>query len=662
MRNSDCTSCELTADKSAYWTPQLYYQHSNGLIEEVPNSGMVVYYLGRGVNSANIQPFPPGFKMLSGASGARAYDNKTMTWGNATYPPRPVADRVSFNCLNYTGSGNLPETPGMSQLYCEDGLRAQLQFQSCWNGVDLYKSDNSHVAYMSQIDNGVCPPGYPVQLVHLFYEVLYGVSQINQSGGGQFVFSNGDPTGFGFHGDFMNGWDQTVLGAALAGGANSCANVDNNGQIAACPPLAAVDTTQYANNCPEYPAVVNETVKGIIGTKLPGCNNIVYGPAPAQASDLNCPAGAPTPSINVLPVQTPQTILYPTPSQAVGLTGWNYVDCFTDLVNSNGARTLSAASTSNATQSIEACQAFCTAGGYRYAGLEYAQECYCQNAILPLAKKAQSTCVMTCAGNRTEICGGPNAISIYNNTLAVLPPSATVTPGAGPTPAAAGTYLGCATDPNQSGRALTGASYADGKNMTLEGCRAFCDTAGFRLSGTEYSGECYCGNSLVNGGALLQDNATCSMYCSGAQGETCGGPNRLSLFNSTNYHPITAPQTIGAFAYQGCYAEGTYSRALRDLTYRDGSAMTAESCVAFCGAKGFAYAGAEYATECWCGHTLYGNGPVAATDCNMQCSGNSREWCGGPSRLSLYYNASAGAANPGAVTQGRHRLAMMLKA
>ena len=81
----------------------------------------------------------------------------------------------------------------MKNTNCSNGLRAQIQFQSCWDGINLYKSDNSHVAYMSQIDNGVCPPGYPVQLVHLFYEVLYGTNNIHLDGG-RFVFAQGDTT------------------------------------------------------------------------------------------------------------------------------------------------------------------------------------------------------------------------------------------------------------------------------------------------------------------------------------------------------------------------------------------------------------------------------------------------------------------------------------
>ena len=81
VRNASCTSCEISVDKSNYWTPQLYYEHSNGSFEKVPNDGMVVYYLGRGDNRTNIQPFPPGFQMLSGNARARAYDNTTMTFG-----------------------------------------------------------------------------------------------------------------------------------------------------------------------------------------------------------------------------------------------------------------------------------------------------------------------------------------------------------------------------------------------------------------------------------------------------------------------------------------------------------------------------------------------------------------------------------------------------
>lgn len=188
LQSSNCTSCEIKKDLSAYWTPLLYYEHSNGSFEEVPNTGMAVYYLGRGDNKANIKPFPAGFRMLSGDAAARSFNDTPVS---SVQGAEPFGNRVSFNCL--TDSPN-PETPNMSMTNCDNGLRAQVQFQSCWDGVNNYLPDNSHVAYMSIIDNGACPPGYPVQLMHLFFEVLYGVNNIKLDGG-KFVFAHGDPTG-----------------------------------------------------------------------------------------------------------------------------------------------------------------------------------------------------------------------------------------------------------------------------------------------------------------------------------------------------------------------------------------------------------------------------------------------------------------------------------
>lgn len=111
LQNANCTSCEIQADKSAYWTPQLYYQHFDGSFEEVIAPGMTVYYLGRGDVTSDIKPFPRGLRMVSGDALARTYDNTTLTYKNA----RPVADRVSFACLD---TSPLPETPGMSRTQC----------------------------------------------------------------------------------------------------------------------------------------------------------------------------------------------------------------------------------------------------------------------------------------------------------------------------------------------------------------------------------------------------------------------------------------------------------------------------------------------------------------------------------------------------------------
>lgn len=39
LRESNCTSCAVMQDKSAYWTPALYFMHTNGSAEVVPEVG-----------------------------------------------------------------------------------------------------------------------------------------------------------------------------------------------------------------------------------------------------------------------------------------------------------------------------------------------------------------------------------------------------------------------------------------------------------------------------------------------------------------------------------------------------------------------------------------------------------------------------------------------
>ena len=166
----------------------------------------------------------------------------------------------------------------MFRTDCDGGLRAQIQFPSCWDGVNVYKSDQSHVAYMSGIDNGICPPDHPYQFIHIFFEIIYAVNNINKSDGGMFVFGNGDTTGYGFHGDFINGWDIPTLTNAI----NQCADT-NDGSIPDCAPLAVSQDPYFNINCPEQPPQINETVKGLMN-QLPGCNPPTGAPARSAQS------------------------------------------------------------------------------------------------------------------------------------------------------------------------------------------------------------------------------------------------------------------------------------------------------------------------------------------------------------------------------------------
>lgn len=495
LLNSQCTSCEIATDRSAYWTPLLYYAYPNGSFLEVPHDGSVAYYLGRGPNVNSTIPFPEGFMMLSGDKSLRSYDSLTTTWGNATYPGRPVADRVSFLCL--TGQYQA-QTTFLNDTDCIFGLRAQIHFQSCWNGIDLYKADNSHVAYQSQIDDGICPPGYPYQVPHLFMETLYDVAQVPLEQGGMYTFSQGDPTGYGFHADFQNGWDMAVQTNAV----ENCLATDNDGQISACPILFESETSGYRSNCPEQPSQIGEPVHGLIA-KLPGCITITPGPAAAPAASMKCAAAVVPPPISRTVDSVPYATATVQPGEYMGGPFQQYLGCYNDSAGND--RTLRGISTTNYTvMTVEWCESYCNSLGFRLAGVEYTQECHCDNALNPSAVSnaevaGPDQCNWFCggtlySGNRTqEICGGYGYISIYNNTDPNFVASGLTSDDGGgytapnvPADPFASNYLGCYSDNNV--RTLSG-NATNSVNMTIEMCAQSCSD--FHYYGLEYSFQCY---------------------------------------------------------------------------------------------------------------------------------------------------------------------------
>ena len=68
--------------------------------------------------------------------------------------------------------------------------------------------------------------------------------------------------------------------------------------------------------------------------------------------------------------------------------------------------------------SVLTCANLCQSKGYRYAGVEYGDECYCGTGFAPggaapaLADPAE--CNMRCAGSYYYTCGGPWRMQIFH--------------------------------------------------------------------------------------------------------------------------------------------------------------------------------------------------------------------------------------------------------
>uniref|UniRef100_A0A1I8GZB9 WSC domain-containing protein n=1 Tax=Macrostomum lignano TaxID=282301 RepID=A0A1I8GZB9_9PLAT len=115
---------------------------------------------------------------------------------------------------------------------------------------------------------------------------------------------------------------------------------------------------------------------------------------------------------------------------------------------------------------------------------------------------------------------------------------------------------------------------------------------------------------------------------------------------------IALGHTLGAeFGLLGCFVD----TATRDINGLDGwstigpysvtwnsggtvelSSMTVQLCSEICAYGKFRYFGVQHSSFCFCGNSYGRHGRAADSDCNMACSGNNAQMCGGWGRNSVY--------------------------
>ncbi|PWN49559.1 hypothetical protein IE53DRAFT_388208 [Violaceomyces palustris] len=274
--SGSCTTAGVTADMSNYWAPQLY-SYKGGKFDSVPLSFVNTYYLNRPGATSEIKAFPKGLKMLAGNAMATSQN-----------PDPQLASAISFMCLDYTnGSEQYGLMPNRS---CPQGLRLQVTFPSCWDGVNLDSADHkSHMSYPigPHPDNGNCPSTHPIKTMTLFYEFVYDTSKIDNTGGSSLILANGDMVGYTLHADFLSGWDTNVLQAAV----DQCTS-DLYNNLEACPPFKPYIDRSGASSCTTSPKV-DEQVLGSLNY-LPGCNAPLNGPLKGLPANPSCSGSSTT--------------------------------------------------------------------------------------------------------------------------------------------------------------------------------------------------------------------------------------------------------------------------------------------------------------------------------------------------------------------------------
>lgn len=119
--------------------------------------------------------------------------------------------------------------------------------------------------------------------------------------------------------------------------------------------------------------------------------------------------------LNVYQYATTPTTRIPTgaPSVLQTYSGWQSTGCYVDSVSD---RKLPISMNTNGGPSaitVELCLDACHKKGYKYAGLEYSQECWCGTSSPPQAA-TDGRCDMPCKGNSLEYCGGGNGLNVYH--------------------------------------------------------------------------------------------------------------------------------------------------------------------------------------------------------------------------------------------------------
>ncbi|KAF9522950.1 hypothetical protein CPB83DRAFT_899194 [Crepidotus variabilis] len=320
---SSCTTCRFKEDKSNYWTAALYFKHRNGSfirVNQMSNhntgpglqaGGMTIYYF-QPVGEFSI--FPKGFRMTVG---------NPMYRKDSFDPTNPAAKATSFRC--FTGPDqNFDPQPGwgpddsyhLPNGPCASGIRSNIYFPQCWDGVNIDSPDHqSHVVHPvgdpTQPGNVFfgtpCPASHPVRLPELFYEIVWDTRPFNdpemwpEDGSQPFVFSMGDPYGFGQHADYMFGWEGDSLQRAMS----NCTG--GTGIPWDCPALTLQDM-DVMNTCRQA-VKVPEVVEGTYLDKLPGCNPIQDGPQSATMAP-NCGAVSTT-IVAPVPTFTPMVVTPP---------------------------------------------------------------------------------------------------------------------------------------------------------------------------------------------------------------------------------------------------------------------------------------------------------------------------------------------------------------
>lgn len=194
--NSSCRGGIV--NRSAYWVPSMIDTRTN---RAVMPTGFNFYYKSGylGVRPETIRPFPRGLRMIAG-------DPRNTS---SNYVPGSRS-AWRFTCLN----NNTDATTGLSIPNCSvgDDVRLEIFFPQCWVGGEENVDSPDHTSHMAYANGRGCPASHPVPLMEITFNIHYRITEANQATHWRLSSDNySGPAGYSAHGDWWNGWDETVM-------------------------------------------------------------------------------------------------------------------------------------------------------------------------------------------------------------------------------------------------------------------------------------------------------------------------------------------------------------------------------------------------------------------------------------------------------------------
>ncbi|KFH48018.1 putative fungistatic metabolite-like protein [Hapsidospora chrysogenum ATCC 11550] len=510
LMNSKCSNTMVKGDFSNYWFPSLYFMDPvDKKLEDVPVHYVNVYYFFE-ESDDDIKPFPVGLRMLAGDPWTRTPPSSAET---NLDPSKGDIVNVKWTCPRQNPNGPAwPEDSdgsmagigdpvakdqgvGFPHVDCDgfaSPLRADIHMPSCYKpeaGLENYKEN---MAWPTMNENGKlnCKEG-EIHVPHLFYEVYWDTPKFSDrwtpgQGKQPFVLSTGDATGYSSHADFMAGWDEELLQHII----DTC----NAGTLGmdTCPGLF------YGLNDDDctIESEVDEKVDGILDA-LPGNCPIlgwdygldglehlipdegVFDPAPTSK-----PSDQPAPSSSVA-ADPEEPTAAPKLKPELGAV-------FAQSQKSKPAAPKSTEKPKPAPKPTEAPKPASKPEPTKK------METVWETATVTAYVYAETSSGVSAAVNDNR-----KGSTVFE-------------------------YAGCYKDTEE--RALSGLVNPDIGEVSNEKCILYCMKAGFSLAGTEYGGECYCGNELAVSEKL--DEGACALPCDGDEAATCGGDWALSVYSA----------------------------------------------------------------------------------------------------------------------------------